>query len=255
MPSGHAPDSERPAVLVIAGADSSGGAGLTRDVQVLRDFGVEALCAVTAVTAQSNVRVQAVHAVPPSLVRAQIEAALATRPVAAVKIGMLGTGGVVDALIEGLPPRSQVPIVLDPVLVASSGGALLDRGGEKHLRQRLLARVTLVTPNLPESAQLLQADVATSEPALIEQARRMLAFGPQAVLIKGGHASGAEAIDWLVSADGSIERIATPRVAAERRGTGCTLATAIAAGLARGATLQQACREAKRYVLEWLRSS
>jgi len=145
----------RPVVLVIAGSDSSGGAGLIRDVQVLSDLGVDSLCAITAVTAQSDSQVRAVHLMPAELVRAQISAALATRPVDAIKIGMLGNRAIVEAVAQCLPARTAIPIVLDPVLVSSSGGVLLDARGRTALLEKLLPQSTLVTPNVPEIAALL----------------------------------------------------------------------------------------------------
>jgi hydroxymethylpyrimidine/phosphomethylpyrimidine kinase len=231
---------------VIAGVDSSGGAGLTHDVCVLADFEVDALCAVTAVTAQSNSCVNAVHHVPPQVVGAQIAAAFDTREIAAIKIGMLGVRATVEAVAEALP--SGIPIVLDPVLAASSGGVLLDTDGQRAMREKLFPRVTLVTPNVPEAAILLGEDPANSESGLIAQAQRLLALGPRAVLIKGGHATGEEAVDWLVSGNIPTQRIASPRVSTIRRGTGCALASAIAAGLASGMSLAEACERAKRYI-------
>jgi hydroxymethylpyrimidine/phosphomethylpyrimidine kinase len=236
----------RPTVLVIAGVDSSGGAGLTRDACVLADFEVDALCAVTAVTAQSNSRVSAVHHVPPEIVGAQIAAAFGTREIGAIKIGMLGVRAIVEAVAEALP--RGVPIVLDPVLVATSGGVLLDTDGQRAMREILFPRVTLVTPNVPEAATLLAEPPANSERELIAQAERLLALGPQAVLLKGGHATGEEAVDWLVSGNIPAQRIASRRVDATRRGTGCALASGIAAGLASGMSLAEACERAKRYV-------
>jgi hydroxymethylpyrimidine/phosphomethylpyrimidine kinase len=156
-----------PAVLVIAGSDSSGGAGLARDLEVLAHFGVRPLCVVTAVTAQSDTRMVAVHTVPPEIVRAQITAALATCPIAAIKIGMLGTSATVEAVASGLP-CSGTPVVLDPVLVSSSGGVLLDEGGRRSLTNRLLAHVRLLTPNILEAAALLAEPIAASPEALIE---------------------------------------------------------------------------------------
>ena len=143
------------AVLVIAGSDSSGGAGLVRDVRTLARFGTRVLCAVTAVTVQSDSEVTAVHPVSTATVRAQIEAALATGRVGAIKIGMLATRAIALAVAACLPPREQVPIVLDPVLASSSGAALLDAGGREALRDNLVPRATLVTPNIPEAAALL----------------------------------------------------------------------------------------------------
>lgn len=235
-------------MLVIAGTDSSGGAGLTRDMKVLSHFDLDVLYAITAVTAQSDARVTNVHHVPPQAIRAQIRAALDTRPVAAIKIGMLGTCATVEAVVESLPRGTAIPIVLDPVLVASSGGVLLDPKGRTVMCKRLFPRATIVTPNVPEAALLLREDPEIGEEGLIVQAQRLLALGPQAVLLKGGHASGEEAVDLLIS-EGVVQRITSPRVHAIHRGTGCALASAIAAGLAYGVTLLDACQQAKHYVL------
>jgi len=242
----------RPAVLVIAATDSSGGAGITRDVQVLNDFSVDALCVITAVTAQSDSRVINVHHLPPEVVRVQVAAAFETRQVGAVKIGMLGTRATVDAVVDSLPRTESIPIVVDPVLLSSSGGVLLDTGGRDALRKYLIPRATLVTPNIPEAAALLESGIADSEQMLLEQAQGLLALGPQAVLLKGGHMSGAEAVDLLVSRQHGLQRMASARLRATKRGTGCALASAIAAGITRGMSLPDACRHAKRYVLEML---
>jgi hydroxymethylpyrimidine/phosphomethylpyrimidine kinase len=244
--------SVRPAVLVIAGSDSSGGAGLTRDVRVLADFDIDVLCVITAVTAQSNSQVCAVHPVPPEVIRAQINAAIDTRPVGAIKIGMLGARMTVEAVAESLPSGTVVPIVLDPVLVASSGGVLLDTQGRAAMRERLFPRATIVTPNVPEAALLLGEEPATGERALIAQARRLLALGPQAVLLKGGHSGDEQAVDLLISGSHVVQRIVSDRVRAIRRGTGCALASAITAGLVSGTPLLEACQRAKQYVVEML---
>jgi hydroxymethylpyrimidine/phosphomethylpyrimidine kinase len=276
----------RPAVLVIAATDSSGGAGLTRDVRVLSDFSVDALCVVTAVTAQSDQKVTAVHHVPPDVIRAQIAAAFATRQVGAIKIGMLGNRATVDAVVEGLTaggaapggslpggsPLSEgrshgIPIVVDPVLVSTSGGVLLDAGGRAALTEALFPLATLVTPNVPEAAALLGEALATDEDGLVQQGLRLLGFGSRAILLKGGHryaghryvvghSDAEDAVDLLISgatADGrTVERIASQRVAGTSRGTGCALASAIAAELAAGRPLNDACRVAKNYVLGML---
>lgn len=244
--------SVRPAVLVIAATDSSGGAGLTRDVRVLTDLSVDALCAVTAVTAQSESKVAAVHHISPEVIRAQILAACEARRIGAIKIGMLGTRATVEAVVGSLPPSAAVPIVLDPVLLSSSGGVLLDAEGRAAMLARLFPRVTIVTPNVPEAAALLNEEPATGEDALIRQAQRLLALGPQFVLLKGGHAEGEEAVDLLISGNGFVHRIVSARVPATSRGTGCALASAIAAGLASGASLLEACQRAKRYVVDML---
>jgi hydroxymethylpyrimidine/phosphomethylpyrimidine kinase len=244
--------SGRPNVLVIAATDSSGGAGITRDVRVLADFAIDALCVITAVTAQSDSRLTAVHHVAPEIIRAQVVAAFETRHVGAIKIGMLGTRATVDAVADSLPQGVTIPMVLDPALVSSSGGVLLDAGGREAMRKYLFPRATLVTPNVPEAAALLDENIATSEGALIEQAQSLLALGPQAVLLKGGHMSGQEAVDLLVCANRGVQRIASARLSATSRGTGCALASATAAGLVSGMSLFEACRQAKRYVIEML---
>jgi hydroxymethylpyrimidine/phosphomethylpyrimidine kinase len=243
------------AVLVIAGTDSSGGAGLTRDVATLTHFGVEALCAVTAVTAQSETAVVSVERLPAAAVREQIATALATGRVAAIKTGMLAGSDIVEAVAATIPPRERVPLVVDPVLAATSGGALLDDAGREALRTRLLARATLLTPNLMEAAALLGAAVASSEQEVVAQGRALCALGATAVLMKGGHAGGALASDWLVAADGRVRQLTVARVAARRRGTGCALAAAIAAGLATGLAIDAACTQAKTHVTELLQQT
>ena len=241
------------AVLIVAGTDSSGGAGLARDVATLTLLGVEALVTVTAVTAQTDREVTAVELLPARLVRAQITAALATRRAAAVKIGMLGAKAIVEAVAEAMPPRERLPLVLDPVLAASSGGVLLDAAGRAALAALLLPRTSLLTPNIAEAAALLGATPASSAEEIIGQGRALCARGAAAVLMKGGHASGALATDWLVAPDGSVREFTAPRLAAARRGTGCALAAAIAAGLAAQLPLEVACQRAKEHVTELLR--
>jgi hydroxymethylpyrimidine/phosphomethylpyrimidine kinase len=236
-------------VLVIAASDSSGGAGLTRDVATLTELGVEVRCAVTAVTVQTDREVRAVHALAPELIAAQIRAALAAGDIGAIKVGMLGQREAVGALLEALPARDEVPIVLDPVLAASSGGTLLDQDGQRALRTELLPRVTLLTPNIPEAATLLQQPVGDAGlEQLEEQARRLLQLGPRAVLLKGGHAQGAQVIDVLAVEGEPVRHLTIPRVPRQRRGTGCSLSSAIAAHLAAGRSLVQACSDAQAYV-------
>ena len=258
--------SARPAVLVIAGSDSSGGAGLARDLEALEAFGVDALAVVTAVTAQSHLRVLAVHPVPPPILRAQIEAALETRIPDAIKIGMLTNRETVEAVsgalrdvagqnISGSGPRRPIPIVLDPVLVSSSGGVLLDEAGRHALKDRLLPLTELLTPNVPEAAALLGEPPASSETALEQQALSLLNLGPRSVLLKGGHAPEPDAIDRLVCRGQPLRRITAPRIRASLRGTGCALASAIAAQLAAGVAIVLACERAQAYIGERLRAA
>lgn len=241
---------DRNAVLVIAGSDSSGGAGVARDIRVLTECGVDALCAITAVTAQTNARTGAIHHVPAASIKEQLAAAFATRKIDAIKIGMLGTAATVEAVAASLP-ESMPPMVIDPVLVASSGGVLLDGAGVEAMLQCLLPRTTLFTPNIPEAAVLLNEARADDVTMMIEQAQRLLRLGPRAVLLKGGHAQGAEAIDVLVSEDGGSLILASPRSTLRKRGTGCAFASATAAALARGANISDACRAGKRYIVDW----
>jgi hydroxymethylpyrimidine/phosphomethylpyrimidine kinase len=241
----------RPAVLVIAGSDSSGGAGLARDVRTLEVVGADALCALTAVTAQTDARLLGVYPVPPAQVRAQIQAAFATRAIGAVKIGMLVDRATLEAVADALAQAPAVPLVLDPVLRASSGAALLEDPGFERLRARLFTRATVLTPNIPEAAALCAEMRLDGEPdgaQLIAWGRRLLAQGPQAVLIKGGHAAGDAAADLLVRPGAEPLWLSGSRFAVGRRGTGCALASALAAALAAGADLEAACRSARAHV-------
>ncbi|AOZ71112.1 hypothetical protein LPB142_15385 [Rhodobacter xanthinilyticus] len=223
------------AVLLIGGLDSSGGAGLLRDVAAAAAQGVAARVAATAVTAQGAGGVCALAPVPPEVVAAQIRAAGA---VGAVKIGMLVDAARVAAVAGALP---RAPMVLDPVLDASAGGALLDGGGLAALLTRLAPRAALITPNLPELAAI-GAALGASDPVAA-----LLAAGCGAVLVKGGHGAGAEAVDRLYQLRG-VTDFAAPRRAGALRGTGCELASGIAAGLARGRGLAEATRAAKAAV-------
>jgi hydroxymethylpyrimidine/phosphomethylpyrimidine kinase len=241
-------------VLVIAGTDSSGGAGLVRDVQVISDFGARATCAVTAVTAQTNSEVDATCVLAPDLVRQQVRSALRCGPIHAIKIGMLGSGATVRALLEELPDRMHVPIILDPVLRSSSGTALLDGDGVRLLRDQLLSRCVLVAPNLMEAATLLGCAMATTTEEQSQQARQLLHFGSEAVLLKGGHGSQRNAVDVLATQSTPPVVLTAERVDAPMRGTGCGLSSAIAVLLASGASIESACRQAKAYIHARLRA-
>jgi hydroxymethylpyrimidine/phosphomethylpyrimidine kinase len=233
--------------LTIGGSDSSGGAGIAADLKTFAALGVYGACAITALTAQNTTGVVAFHDVPAAFVAAQIDAVFSDLDVGAVKIGMLANAAVVEAVAATLARRRARNVVLDPVLAATSGEKLLAPEATAHLRE-LIARVRVVTPNLPEAAILLDAPVAHDERQMQAQAHELLRLGAQAVLIKGGHLDGDESVDLLVDARGS-ERFAAPRIATKNtHGTGCTLASAIAAGLAKGLSLPQAVREAKLYV-------
>jgi hydroxymethylpyrimidine/phosphomethylpyrimidine kinase len=237
-----------PVAVTIAGSDSSGGAGIQADLKTFSALGVYGATVITALTAQNTGGVSAIHDVPPDFIAAQIDAVFSDLAVAAVKIGMLSQPAAIEAVAAGLDRHHARNIVLDPVMIASSGARLLAPEAIAVLRHRLMPRALVITPNLPEAAALLDAPLATTEPEMRDQARRLLALGARAVLIKGGHASGAESVDFLVQAHAVVrlaaERIATPNT----HGTGCTLSSAIAAGLAKGLDLAEAVRAAKTYV-------
>ncbi|MEQ3625140.1 MAG: bifunctional hydroxymethylpyrimidine kinase/phosphomethylpyrimidine kinase [Celeribacter sp.] len=230
-------------LLIIAGSDSGGGAGIQADIKSASARGVYAATAITAITAQNTVGVQAVHPLEPDLVTAQIRSVLDDIAIDAVKIGMLGTAPLVTAVAQALAGFDG-PIVLDPVMVAKSGDALLERAAIDALVQHLLPRATLLTPNLPEAAQILdQPEVATPDAALA-QGRALLALGPRAVLMKGGHGRGEVCRDLLLSGD-TVQDFSAPRIATRNtHGTGCSYAAAIAAELARGRALPDAVARA-----------
>ncbi|MDD8022719.1 MAG: hydroxymethylpyrimidine/phosphomethylpyrimidine kinase [Paracoccaceae bacterium] len=234
-------------VLFIGGMDSSGGAGLLRDTATAHDLQVSYRVAVTAVTAQSDGKVTAIHPVPPDIVAAQIAIA-AQDAIGAVKIGMLGNRAIVEAIAGSLP---NAPVVLDPVLASSSGHALLDPDGRAAMLELLLPRTSLLTPNLPEFGILARAlghDPAAEEERVIET---LFARGCGAVLVKGGHtAQSASSDDRLYHPDGRMNTFTAPRFPVKLRGTGCQLASGIAASLSRGTSLEQAVSHAKMNLTE-----
>lgn len=239
-----------PVALTIAGSDCSGGAGIQADLKTFAALGVYGASAITALTAQNTQGVKAIHPVPADFVVAQIDAVFADLAVGAVKIGMAGDRAGIEAIAATLRRRSARHIVLDPVMVATSGDRLLAEDAVEVLRTRLIPLASLVTPNLPEAAALLNQPVASDAAAIERQGRLLLAMGCPAVLIKGGHGEGAESIDYLVRATGMIA-FAGPRVATKNtHGTGCSLSSAIAAGLAKGEDLETAVRHAKAFVGE-----
>jgi len=238
-----------PTVLVIGGSDSSGGAGIARDLQALHDMNVRGVAVVTAVTAQTDTSVRSINLVPQGAIRDQIETALSSNRIHAIKIGMLGTRRAVEAVAHSLPVRSEVPVILDPVLASSSGRALTDDDARVALIELLFPRATLITPNAVEAAALLGEPAVTDAATLESYALRLLDQGPRAVLLKGGHAEGDDSVDLLVNAEREVARLSGPRMRGTLRGTGCALASAIAAGLARELRLIDACREGKRYIM------
>jgi hydroxymethylpyrimidine/phosphomethylpyrimidine kinase len=239
-----------PIALTIAGSDSSGGAGIQADLKTFAAFGVYGASVITALTAQNTSGVSGIHPVPADFVAAQIDAVFSDLDVKAVKIGMLAQSATIDAVAAGLTRWSPKHVVLDPVLSATSGDRLLAAEAVAGLRTKLIPRAALITPNLPEAAALLDEAVASSEAAIASQGQRLLAMGCRAVLIKGGHGQGAESIDYLFSGSGTVA-LAAPRIATKNtHGTGCSLSSAIAAGLAKGENMETAVRNAKRWISE-----
>lgn len=237
-----------PVALTIAGSDSGGGAGIQADLKTFAALGVYGASAITALTAQNTKGVTGIHAVPAAFVTAQIDAVFSDLDVGAVKIGMVAQAESIDAIAAALARWKPGHIVLDPVMVATSGDRLLAAEAVEALRKKLIRLASVITPNLPEAAALLDEPIARSEAEIESQGRRLLGLGCRAVLIKGGHGGGSESIDYLVSAEDTIA-LAAPRVATRNtHGTGCSLSSAVAAGLAKGEDLETAVRNAKNWI-------
>jgi len=237
-----------PIALTIAGSDSSGGAGIQADLKSFAALGVYGASVITALTAQNTTGVSGIHPVPAPFVAAQIDAVFSDLAVGAVKIGMVAQAETIAAIAEGLKRWAPRHVVLDPVMVATSGDRLLAAEAVDALKTMLLPRASLITPNLTEAAALLNEPVAEDEAAVAEQGRRLLAMGCRAVLVKGGHARGAESIDYLIDGERTVA-LAAPRIAtANTHGTGCSLSSAIAASLARGEDMETAVRNAKAWI-------
>ncbi len=236
----------RPVALTIAGSDSGGGAGVEADLKTFEAHGVWGTAAVTAVTAQNNLGVQAAERVSPEVVRAQIASVAADFGVAAAKTGMLADAEVVMSVVETVRQLGIGPLVVDPVLVSSQGDALLDLDGIDVLREQLLPLATVVTPNLAEAAALAQQ--AVDDRASMETAARAIAaMGPPVVLVTGGHLGGDSSPDCL-HVDGDVRWLEGVRLAAEHtHGSGCVLSASVCSELARGMEPADACVAAKRF--------
>jgi hydroxymethylpyrimidine/phosphomethylpyrimidine kinase len=241
-----------PIALTIAGSDSGGGAGIQADLKTFSALGVYGASVITALTAQNTRGVSAIHDVPADFIAAQIDAVFSDLDVGAVKIGMVSRRAAIETIAGGLERWRQRAVVLDPVMIAASGDRLLAPDAVDVLKRVLIPRALVVTPNLPEAAALLDAPIATTESDMRAQGERLLALGPRAVLVKGGHADGAESVDLLIEPT-AFTRLAADRIATRNtHGTGCTLSSAIAAGLAKGLALAEAVRAAKAYVTDAL---
>jgi hydroxymethylpyrimidine/phosphomethylpyrimidine kinase len=232
----------------IAGSDPTGGAGIAADLKTFFALGVYGAPIVTVLTAQNSKGIHAIHPVPAEFVAAQMDAVFSDLAVSAVKIGMVWRADVIETVAAGIARWHATNIVLDPVMAATAGGDLLLPEAREALKRTLCPHARVLTPNLPEAAALLDVPMARTEEEMQEQARRLLAFGPQAVLIKGGHAGGADSVDFLVEPN-ACSRFVSDRIAARNtHGTGCTLSSAIAAGLAKGIPLRCAVGAAKDFV-------
>ena len=237
-------------ILICAGSDSGGGAGIQADIKTVTALGGFAMTAITALTAQNTLGVQGVLPVPADFIRLQLRSVLDDLGADAAKTGMLGDAAAIETIAATLPP--DLPLVVDPVMVAKGGASLLAEAAIGALKQRLIPRATLLTPNLPEAEALLGrriADLAAMQAAGAD----LLALGARAVLVKGGHLEGDRLFDVLVGPDGveifEGERIQTRHT----HGTGCTLASAIATGLGQGLTLRAAVARARAYLTEAIR--
>jgi hydroxymethylpyrimidine/phosphomethylpyrimidine kinase len=241
-------------VLVIAGSDSGGGAGIQADIKTLTALGCFAMTAITAVTVQNTTGVYGVHEIPTQTVRDQITRVLDDIGADAIKIGMLGSAAIVNTVADALETHLATPLVLDTVMIAKGGAALVDEAGVEAMKTRLLLRADLVTPNVPEAARLTGVRVERAED-LVPAGQALLRMGARAVLMKGGHLSGPTVEDILVTPD-HVQIFASPRLQTRStHGTGCTLASACAAGLAQGLSLPGAVERAHRYVQEAIRTA
>ena len=245
-----------PVALTIAGSDNSAGAGIQADLKTFSHFGVYGLTAVTCVVAEVPGRVTAIQSIETRIISEQIALSLGHFPVAALKTGMLYSAEIIEAVVHALKTHaSSIPIIVDPVMVATSGDLLLKSDGVAALRAKLLPLATLITPNLDEAAVLLGEEKITSVNAMELAAKRLSAEFRTAILLKGGHLAGPIAVDFLVIRD-QIWRYETPFIdAISTHGTGCTLSAAITAQLALGHDLPTAVRVAKDYVTEAIRQS
>ena len=246
----------RPWALTIAGSDPTGGAGLQADLKVFSVALIHGASVTTAITAQSPKGARATHPLPATWVSEQLEPVLTDLPIAAIKSGMLGDAQTIAVIAAHLAAHPNVPYVLDPVLVASSGLPLLDPDAIPTLRDTLLPRATILTPNRPEAATLLDTDQASIDTDPLGAAQALLSLGPQAVLLKGGHSSDDPIVDLWLDQNGVHVELTSPRIETTRtHGTGCTLSAALAAALAHGDTPLDAADRARTYMTEVLKRS
>lgn len=244
-----------PIVLTIAGTDPCGGAGIQADLRAFAEMGVAGASVVTAVLAQNTEGVTGIHKVPPSVVARQIDAVTKDLPISAVKIGLLSDARTVSTVANRIGRRNLPNVVLDPVIAASDGTILLPPRAVTRLKEDLLPRVMVVTPNIPE-AEILSGVAITNEDDIIEAARRIQTLGPKWVLMKGGHAEGTEPVVDLLWDGTAVTRFEGERLTGGPvRGTGCLLSAAIAGGLAHGLSVPEAVSRAREFVATAIRSA
>ena len=242
-------------VLIIAGSDSGGGAGIQGDIKTVSALGGYAATAITAITSQNTQEVRDIYALPPHVAASQISAVLDDIGADAIKTGMMWNADIVAAVVEALDRGAEdIPIVVDPVAIASSGKSLLSVGGAGGVKAELILRATLVTPNIPE-AEALTGMKIRSKSDMIHAGEMMLSLGPRSVLITGGHLEGESVIDVLVDENGILPFVGSRIDAQNTHGTGCALASAIATGLAQGLPMIEAIERARAYVRGALESA
>jgi len=235
--------------LTVAGSDSGGGAGIQADLKTFSACGVYGASVLTALTAQNTLGVTAIHDVPVDFIEAQMDAVFTDLDVNAVKIGMLSQPEIIECVAAGIQLHAPTFIVLDPVMVAESGDPLLAEEAVSSLVAYLFPLASLITPNLHEAARLLNTNMAGSAEDMEQQARGLAAIGARSVLLKGGHASGDSADDCYLANDGTVAWFSAPFVDTKNtHGTGCSLSSAIAANLAKGASLETAIGRAKTWL-------
>ncbi len=242
-----------PKALTIAGSDSGGGAGIQADLKTFSALNCYGMSAITALTAQNTKGVNNISGVAPSFIKDQLEAVLEDLGADAVKVGMLHSEEVIKTVSANLDQYSVYPIVVDPVMVAKSGDRLLEEEAIEALRNKMIPRATIITPNIPEGEVLLGKEIA-DEAGMKASIKELADLGPEAVLLKGGHLTGAKSTDVLyVKSEGEVHSLKSDRIATENNhGTGCTLSSAIAAYLARGLSIAEAVQKAKTYMDEAL---
>ncbi len=236
-------------VLVIAGSDSGGGAGIQADIKTVTALGGFAMTAITALTAQNTLGVHGVMPVPDDFIARQMEVVLSDIGADAIKTGMLHASAVIETVLRALEDHSNLPLIVDPVMVAKGGASLLEEAAVQTLRDRLVPRAFLITPNIPEAEVLTGLTIRTGAD-MASAGRMLLALGAQAALIKGGHMQGDRLEDWLVTADDAVCFTSARLETRHTHGTGCTLASAITCGVAQGMTLPDAVARARDYVLQ-----